>query len=113
MSPASAACSLTACSTWKNLPWARLAICVQGAPVVGISWYALGRRGLEPQAPMKFVIGIALLALGFLMLAFGIGIYALSVAAVLLVLTPLLKKLMHLDKEIEPEHYPGGVVEPE
>jgi len=42
-----------------------------------------------------------------------LGVYALSVAAVLLVLTPLLKKLMHLDKDIEPEKYPGGVVEPE
>jgi POT family proton-dependent oligopeptide transporter len=179
------------------------------APLYSIMWYALGRRGLEPQAPMKFVIGISLLALAFLMLAFGIGItatgqqvalfwfvlnflllvmgelalapvglsmvtklsphrivammmgvyflgmsasnfisgliaqltsvdrvggelsdpaaalanyqdvyqllgiYALSVAGVLLVLTPLLKKLMHLDKDIEPEKYPGGVVEPE
>jgi POT family proton-dependent oligopeptide transporter len=35
-----------------------------------------------------------------------LGVYALSVAGVLLVLTPLLKKLMHLDKDIEPEHYP-------
>jgi POT family proton-dependent oligopeptide transporter len=179
------------------------------APLYSIMWYALGRRGLEPQAPMKFVIGISLLALAFLMLAFGIGItaagqqvalfwfvlnflllvmgelalapvglsmvtklsphrivammmgvyflgmsasnfisgliaqltsvdrvggelsdpvaalanyqdvyqllgiYALSVAGAVLVLTPLLKKLMHLDKNIAPEKYPGGVVEPE
>ena len=31
----------------------------------------------------------------------------------LLILSPFLKKLMHLDKTIEPEEYPGGVVEPE
>ena len=42
-----------------------------------------------------------------------LGIYALAVAGVLLVLTPLLKKLMHLDKDIEHEVYTGGVVEPE
>ena len=46
------------------------------APVYSMMWYALGRRGLEPQAPMKFVIAIALLSLGFLSLAFGIGITA-------------------------------------
>ena len=33
--------------------------------------------------------------------------------ALLLILPPFLKKLMHLDKSIEPEEYPGGVVEPE
>ena len=179
------------------------------APLYSMMWYALGRRGIEPQAPMKFVIAIALLALAFLSLAFGIGItaagdqvamfwftlnflllvmgelclapvgmsmvtklsphrivammmgvfllaisassfiagliarltsvervggeltaplaamanyqdvyrllgiYALSVAGILLVLTPLLKKLMHLDKDAEPAEYSGGVVEPE
>jgi POT family proton-dependent oligopeptide transporter len=179
------------------------------APLYSMMWYALGRRGLEPQSPMKFVIAISLLALGFLLLAFGIGItaagekvalfwfvlnflllvmgelclapvglsmvtklaphrivammmgvfmlgisasnfisglvaqltsvdrvggeltdplaamtnyqdvyrllgiYALAVAGVLLLLTPLLKKLMHLDKEIQHPVHTGGVVEPE
>jgi POT family proton-dependent oligopeptide transporter len=179
------------------------------APLYSMMWFALGRRGLEPEAPMKFVIAIVLLSLGFLVLAFGIGItadgkpvalfwfvmnflllvmgelclspvglsmttklsphrivammmgvfllaisasnfisgllaqltsvervggelkdplaamanyqdvyqllgvYALAVAGVLLVLTPLLKKLMHLDKDIEHTVYAGGVVEPE
>lgn len=32
---------------------------------------------------------------------------------VLLLLSPFLKKLMHLDKSIGPEGYAGGVVEPE
>jgi len=41
------------------------------------------------------------------------GMIALSVAAVLLILSPFLKKLMHLDKSVEAEEYPGGVVEPE
>jgi len=44
------------------------------APLYSMMWYALGRRGIEPQAPMKFVVAIALLALAFLSLAFGIGI---------------------------------------
>jgi POT family proton-dependent oligopeptide transporter len=44
------------------------------APLYSIMWYALGRRGIEPQAPMKFVIAIALLSLGFISLAFGIGV---------------------------------------
>jgi len=179
------------------------------APLYSMMWFALGRRGIEPQAPMKFVIAIALLALAFITLAFGIGItgageqvaltwfvlnflllvlgelclapvgmsmltklsphrivammmgvfllaisassfisgllaqltsvdrvgeeladpaaamanyqdvfqmmgmIAMSVAVVLLVLSPLLKKLMHLDKTIEPDVIPGGVVEPE
>ena len=43
------------------------------APLYSMLWLALGRRGIEPQAPMKFVIAIALLALAFLALAFGIG----------------------------------------
>jgi POT family proton-dependent oligopeptide transporter len=46
------------------------------APLYSMMWYALGRRGIEPQAPMKFVIAISLLALGFLTLAFGIGMTA-------------------------------------
>jgi len=177
------------------------------APVYSMMWYALGRRGIEPQAPMKFVIAISLLSLGFLTLAFGIGLtaageqvaliwfvlnflllvmgelclspvgmsmvtrlspprivammmgvlflaisasnfisgliaqltsvaqiggevadpqvamahyreiyqllayYALSVGAVLLVLTPLLKKLMHLDKIVDPADFPDVLPE--
>jgi len=41
------------------------------------------------------------------------GLIAISVAVVLLILSPFLKKLMHLDKSIEPEEFAGGVVEPE
>jgi POT family proton-dependent oligopeptide transporter len=44
------------------------------APVYSVMWYAMARRGIEPQTPMKFVIAIVLLSLGFLALAFGIGI---------------------------------------
>jgi POT family proton-dependent oligopeptide transporter len=42
-----------------------------------------------------------------------LGLSALVVAGILLVLTPLLKKLMHLDKDVGPAEYSGGVVEPE
>ena len=179
------------------------------APLYSMMWFALGQRGIEPQAPMKFVIAIALLALGFVSLAFGIGVtaagqqvalfwfvlnflllvlgelclapvamsmltklsphrivammmgvfllaisassfisgllaqltsvervgeelsdpaaamanyqdvfqmmgmIALSVAAVLLILSPFLKKLMHLDKTVGAEEFAGGVVEPD
>jgi len=38
---------------------------------------------------------------------------ALSVAAVLLIMSPFLKTLMHLDKTVGAEDYAGGVVEPE
>jgi POT family proton-dependent oligopeptide transporter len=41
------------------------------------------------------------------------GLIAISVAVVLLILSPFLKKLMHLDKSIAAEEFAGGVVEPE
>jgi len=41
------------------------------------------------------------------------GLIAISVAAVLLILSPFLKKLMHLDKTVGEEECAGGVVEPE
>ena len=44
------------------------------APVFSMMWFALGRRGREPESPMKFFMGLGLLGLGFLALAFGIGL---------------------------------------
>ncbi len=41
------------------------------APVFAVLWGKLGRRGLEPPAPMKQAIGLGLLALGFLFISFG------------------------------------------
>jgi POT family proton-dependent oligopeptide transporter len=44
------------------------------APFFSLLWSALAKRGREPQAPMKFTVAIALLALAFLSLALGIGL---------------------------------------
>jgi POT family proton-dependent oligopeptide transporter len=179
------------------------------APLYSMMWLALGRRGVEPQAPMKFVLAITLLSMAFISLAFGIGftaageqvalfwfvlnflllvlgelclapvslslvtrlsphrivammmgvllfamsasnfisgllarltsvervgeeltdpaaamanyqdvfqlmgLTALAVAALLLILSPFLKRLMHLDKSLEHDQPVGGVVRPE
>lgn len=41
------------------------------APVFSILWSVLGKRGLEPSAPLKFAFGLVLVGLGFLALVFG------------------------------------------
>jgi POT family proton-dependent oligopeptide transporter len=41
------------------------------APLFSLMWNWLGRRNLEPSVPFKFVIGLALVGLGFLALVFG------------------------------------------
>jgi POT family proton-dependent oligopeptide transporter len=41
------------------------------APIFAGLWGRLGKRGIEPPAPMKQAIGLGLLALGFLWIAFG------------------------------------------
>lgn len=41
------------------------------APLFSILWVWLAKRGLEPSTPVKFAIGLMLLGLGFLLLAFG------------------------------------------
>ena len=41
------------------------------APIFAVMWGALGKKGLEPPAPMKQALGLALLASGFLFIAFG------------------------------------------
>jgi len=43
------------------------------APLFSILWIRLGSTGREPSTPLKFGIGIGLLGLGFLALAFGLG----------------------------------------
>ncbi|HIZ06061.1 MAG TPA: peptide MFS transporter [Candidatus Phocaeicola gallistercoris] len=42
------------------------------APVFASIWSFLGRRGLEPNSPCKQAIGLLLLALGYLFIAFGV-----------------------------------------
>ena len=41
------------------------------APVFALLWTTLGKRGLEPSTPLKFVLGIAQAGLGFGALAYG------------------------------------------
>jgi POT family proton-dependent oligopeptide transporter len=41
------------------------------APIFASLWGRLGKRGIEPPAPMKQAMGLGLLALGFLWIAFG------------------------------------------
>lgn len=41
------------------------------APVFATLWGKLGKRGIEPPAPMKQAMGLGFLALGFLFIAFG------------------------------------------
>jgi POT family proton-dependent oligopeptide transporter len=42
------------------------------APIMSLVWSFLGRRRLEPTAPKKQALGLALLALGYLVIAFGV-----------------------------------------
>ncbi|GAA4385637.1 peptide MFS transporter [Hymenobacter koreensis] len=42
------------------------------APLFAVIWTALGRRGLEPSSPLKMAIGLLLLGLGYLIIAFGV-----------------------------------------
>ena len=43
------------------------------APVFGALWVWLGKRGLEPSAPLKFALGLIQIGLGFLVLVAGAG----------------------------------------
>ena len=45
---------------------------VAGAPVMALVWTALGRRGNEPPSPVKMALGLALLALGYLVMCLGV-----------------------------------------
>ena len=42
------------------------------APIFAGLWGKLGRKGIEPPAPMKQAMGLGLLALGFLFISFGV-----------------------------------------
>jgi proton-dependent oligopeptide transporter, POT family len=42
------------------------------APIFSILWVALGKRKLEPASPYKQAIGLFLLAVGYLVIAFGV-----------------------------------------
>jgi proton-dependent oligopeptide transporter, POT family len=42
------------------------------APIFSILWSALAKRGKEPSSPMKMVWGLAILALGYVLIAFSV-----------------------------------------
>jgi len=42
------------------------------APLFSVMWTALSRRGKEPSSPMKMVWGLAILALGYVLIAFSV-----------------------------------------
>ena len=42
------------------------------APIFSVLWGFLGKRGLEPSSPLKMAIGLALLALGYIVIAMGV-----------------------------------------
>jgi proton-dependent oligopeptide transporter, POT family len=46
------------------------------APIFAGLWGRLGKRGIEPPAPMKQALGLGLLAAGFLFISFGTGVDA-------------------------------------
>lgn len=43
------------------------------APLFGLLWVWLGKRGLEPSAPLKFALGLIQVGLGFIVLVLGAG----------------------------------------
>ena len=45
---------------------------VVGAPIMAVIWTALGRRNAEPPSPLKMAFGLAFLALGYLVMCFGV-----------------------------------------
>lgn len=42
------------------------------APLFSIFWGALGKRGIEPSSPLKMAIGLALLSIGYMVIAFAV-----------------------------------------
>jgi POT family proton-dependent oligopeptide transporter len=42
------------------------------APLFSMLWDALGKRGKEPSSPLKMAMGLALLSIGYMVIAFGV-----------------------------------------
>lgn len=42
------------------------------APLFSMIWIGLGKRGMEPSSPLKMAIGLGLLAIGYMVIAFGV-----------------------------------------
>ncbi|HUQ97141.1 MAG TPA: oligopeptide:H+ symporter, partial [Chitinophagaceae bacterium] len=68
------------------------------APVMAYLWLQLGKRNREPASPLKMAIGLFLLALGYLIIAFGVkGVGGTAKASMIwLVLLYLLHSLGEL-----------------
>lgn len=58
-------------------------------PIFTALWGALGKRGLEPSSPMKQAIGLFLLAIGYVVIAFGVKDTAPGVKVSMMWLTSL------------------------
>jgi POT family proton-dependent oligopeptide transporter len=43
------------------------------APVFAALWVWMGKRGIEPSAPLKFALGLIQIGLGFIVLVYGAG----------------------------------------
>ena len=50
------------------------------APVFAVVWQTLGRKGMEPSAPLKFGLGVVQVGLGFLVLVWGAQSVGVNVA---------------------------------
>lgn len=43
------------------------------APIIGMLWSLLGRKGIEPSSPMKQAAGLFCLSMGYLVISFGVS----------------------------------------
>ncbi len=68
------------------------------APVFAVTWQTLGRKGLEPSAPLKFGLGIVQVGLGFLVLV--LGAQSVGMDAAVPVLFIFLIYLLHTTGEL-------------
>ena len=67
------------------------------APLFAVLWTRLGRKGIEPPAPLKFVFGLVLLGAGFLILNLGTAVAnAAMVPMIFLILLYMLHTLGEL-----------------
>ena len=68
------------------------------APLFASVWTTLGRRGLEPSAPLKFGLGVVQVGLGFLVLVWGARSVGIDVATPVLFI--FLVYLLHTTGEL-------------
>lgn len=59
------------------------------APLFAVIWVALGKRGMEPASPYKQAIGLLMLALGYVVIAFGVKALGPGEKSHMLLLTTL------------------------